>query len=153
MKSYQIILFLLLTSSIAFLVLYKNKESFTKQTITHKCECGPTEHWFYKSCVKNYNKKFPHAKLKEDNDTEGLSENILQAIELFAQDIQFVDDNGLPLQLERNTEENLYLPLFKNPEFKLYRQILRPVDTTTTLPAQELYRQWSMQLQSIQKTE
>ena len=139
----------IILTGISFVTMYKNNSESTTQETVKKCECGPTEHWFYKACVKNYNKQFPEAKLEEDFDTEGLSENILQAIDRFSIDIQFVDENNIPLELELNTKGNSYLPLFKNPDFKLYKQVLKTVDETTTLSAQELYQQWSIQLNEL----
>jgi len=145
------LIFLLVSSitliGIAIVTTYNNN---IKSTVK-KCECGPTEHWFYKSCVKNYNKQFSDTNLQEDNDTEGLPENVLQAIELFASDIQFIDENSLPLKLELNKMGNMYLPLFKNPNFKLYKQVLRNVDVTTSLTAQELYRQWIIQFNILKQ--
>jgi len=145
------LIFLLVSSitliGIAIVTTYNNN---IKSTVK-KCECGPTEHWFYKSCVKNYNKQFSDTNLQEDNDTEGLPENVLQAIELFASDIQFIDENSLPLKLELNKMGNMYLPLFKNPNFKLYKQVLRNVDVTTTLTAQELYHQWIIQFNILKE--
>ena len=136
-------------TGIAFVAISRNSTETVVQTPAHKCECGPTEHWFYKSCVKNYNKQFPDAHLEENNDTEGLSENVLQAIEMFALDIQFVDENNSPIQLELNKQGNLFLPLFKNPKFMLGKKVLRNVDVSTTLPAQNLYKQWTTQLNDL----
>ena len=146
--SFLLVIGIVLTG-FAIITISNSTTESTAQAAVTKCECGPTEHWFYKSCVKNYNKQFPDAKLEEDFDTEGLSENILQAIELFAADVQFVDENNIALELELNKKGNLYLPLFKNPDFKLCKQVLRNVDVTTTLSAQDLYQQWTVQLNTL----
>ena len=154
MKLHKITVYLLLVcgitlAGIAFVALSKNKDEFTAQIPAKKCECGPAEHWYQKSCIKNYNKQFPDAQLPENNDTEGLLENIVQAIDMLATNIKFIDENGLPLQLELNKKGILHLPLSKNPDFKLFKQILRNVDLATTLTAQDLYEHWNTQLNSV----
>ena len=68
---------------------------------------------------------------------------------MFALDIQFVDENNSPIQLELNKQGNLFLPLFKNPKFMLGKKVLRNVDVSTTLPAQNLYKQWTTQLNDL----
>ena len=78
----------------------------------HTCSCGPTEHWFHKACVKNYNKLFPLVGLPENFDTEGLSTNILQAIEMLAQDICFVAQDGMAIVPELNAKGKLVLKVF-----------------------------------------
>jgi len=108
-----------------------------------KCACGPTEHWFYKTTVKKYIAEHSDSGLLENNDTEGLSEEIVTAINMLASDLQFVDDNGAAIAPEMNAKGKLFLPLRKNSDYKLCKEILRDVDVTTTLTAQELYQQWS----------
>ncbi len=112
----------------------------------HACACGPTEHWFHKACVKNYNKQFPQAGLAENFDTEGLSVNILQAIEMLAQDINFIAQDGTTIVPELNAKGKLILKLSNNQNYVLCKQILKSVDLKTTLTADELYQQWSIAL-------
>ena len=109
----------------------------------HTCSCGPTEHWFHKACVKNYNKQFLQAGLSENFDTEGLPANILQAIEMLAQDISFVTQDGMAIAPELNAKSKLVLKMGKNQDYVLCKQILKQVDLQTTLTAEELYQQWS----------
>lgn len=137
--------------NVTFATVDSDKENQVISSVK-KCECGPTEHCFFKACVKRYNKQFAGAGLLENNDTEGLSENILKAIELFAQDLLFVDGNGIRITPEFNAKGNLFLPMIKNPDFILCKQILRNVDVSTTLTAQELYQQWSEQLKLMKST-
>ncbi len=131
--------------------------SSTQQTVVtptvHKCACGPTEHWFHKSCVKNYNKQFPDAGLLENNDTEGLTENLVKAIEMLASDIDFVAQDGTVIVPVLNAHGKLLLPMFKNLDYKLCKDILRNVDVQTTLTAQELYQQWSAQLKDMKSAQ
>jgi len=115
----------------------------------HACACGPTEHWFHKACIKNYNKQFPYAGLSENYDTEGLSANILEAIEMLAQDITFVAQDGTAIVPELNAKDKLVLKLSKNQNYVLCKEILKQVDVQITLSAQELYQQWSELLQSM----
>ncbi|MDP3788457.1 MAG: hypothetical protein Q8Q60_04060 [Candidatus Chromulinivorax sp.] len=119
----------------------------------HKCWCGPTEHWFHKTCVKNYNKQFPQAGLSEDNDTESLPINILQAIEMLANDMVFVMQDGTPIIPQLHANGNLLLPMFKNVDYVLCKKILHDVDVTTILTAQELYEQWVAMLQVMQSAQ
>jgi len=109
----------------------------------HTCSCGPTEHWFHKACVKNYNKLFPLVGLPENFDTEGLSTNILQAIEMLAQDICFVAQDGMAIVPELNAKGKLVLKMGKNQDYVLCKEILKQVDVQSTLTAQELYQEWS----------
>lgn len=114
----------------------------------HACACGPVEHWFQKSCVNNYIAQFPNCGLLPKDDTEGLAKNIVDAINLLAADILFVAQDGTPIIPVINAKGKLALPVSKNPDVKLCKQILRKVDVTTTLTAQELYEQWKQALQA-----
>lgn len=118
-----------------------------------KCACGPTEHWFYKSIVKKYIAEHSDSGLLENNDTEGLSENIVEAINLLACDIQFVDDSGVSIVPELNAKGKLFLPLSRNSDYKLCKEILRNVDVATTLTVQELYQQWSKALITMKSSQ
>ena len=109
----------------------------------HTCACGPMEHWFFKSCVNKYIAQFAHCGLTENNDSEGLPENILQAMKMLVNDIVFMTQDGMPIVPELNAKGKLALPMSKNSDFKLYKEILAQVDVTTTLPAEELYKQWT----------
>ena len=113
------------------------------------CACGPTEHWLYKVCVQNYMLQFPDAGLQVNYDSEGLSENIVQAIAMIAADLQFVDADGQLLVPTLSAKGNLLVPMSKNADFKLIKSILHEVDVTTTLSAQELYEAWTLQLQAM----
>ena len=117
--------------------------------VAHKCECGPTEHWFFKACVQNYIAQFPLAGLIANNDTEGLSENLVQAINMLAKNIAYVDQDGKAITPELNLKGGLFLPMIKSLDFRLCKEILRNVDVATTLTAQELYQQWSDQLKTM----
>jgi hypothetical protein len=119
----------------------------------HACACGPTEHWFHKACVKNYNKHFPQAGLPENFDTEGLSANVLQAIEMLAQDISFIAQDGTAIVPELNAKGKLILKMLNNPDYVLCKQILKLVDLQTTLTAQELYQQWSDSLHAMKSAQ
>ena len=118
-------------------------------TVAHTCSCGAAEHVFLKSCIKLYNKQFPDLALPENNDTEGLSENILQAIDMLAQQISFVTKKGKLIVPKLNDGGCRYLPMIKNPDYKLCKAILHDVDLATTLSAQELYAQWMIQLSEL----
>ena len=119
----------------------------------HKCVCGPMEHWFFKSCVNAYIAQFPGCGLLENNDSEGLSENILQAMAMFVNDIKFVDKDGMPIIPELNAKGKLSLSMSKNPYFKLCKEILSHVEMTTTLTAEELYQQWTEALESMKSAQ
>ena len=130
------------------------EESVTVVTkVTHTCSCGPAEHFFLKSCIKLYNKQFPDLALPEYNDTEGLSENVLQAIEMLAQQISFVTKKGNLIVPKLNDAGSRYLPMIQNPDYKLCKMILHEVDITTTLSAQELYEQWMIQLDEMKASQ
>ena len=119
----------------------------------HTCSCGPTEHWFHKACVKNYNKLFSQVGLSENFDTEGLSANILQAIEMLAQDMSFVAQDGMAIVPELNANGKLVLKMAKNQDYVLCKQILKQVDLQTTFTAQELYQQWSDTLRNMKSAQ
>jgi hypothetical protein len=119
----------------------------------HVCHCVPTEHLLLKFCVKNYNKQFPQAGVPENNDTEGLPENVLQAIKMLANDILFVAQDGIAIVPTLNIHGNLFLPMFKVSDFKLCKEILHNVDVTTTLSAEELYQQWSDALKDMKSAQ
>ena len=119
----------------------------------HKCACGPMEHWFLKSCVNKYIAQFSGCGLLENNDSEGLSENILQAIAMLVNDIEFVDKDGMPIIPELNAKGKLSLSMGKNKDFKLCKEILSHVDMTTTLTAKELYQQWTEALESMKSAQ
>ncbi len=121
----------------------------TPTSHVHACACGPIEHWFHKACVKNYNKQFSEAGLSENYDTEGLSVNLLEAIEMLAEDITFIAQDGTVMVPELNAKGKLILKMSKNEDYILCKQILKQVDTQTTLSAEELYQQWSNALQSM----
>lgn len=147
------IIALLLVGLVGFVCIknyvFTAKSTKLAKASSHKCACGPTEHWFHKSCVKNYNKQFVDAGLPENNDTEGLSVNVLRAIEMLAQDIAFVAQDGTAIVPTLNAQGNLLLPMFKNADYVACKEILRKVDVTTTLSAEELYQQWSAALQNM----
>ena len=117
--------------------------------IAQTCSCGPAEHFLLKCCIKNYKQQFPDVALPENNHTEGLSENIVQAIAMIAADLQFVDADGQLLVPTLSAKGNLLVPMSKNADFKLIKSILHEVDVTTTLSAQELYEAWTLQLQAM----
>lgn len=118
-------------------------------TVAHACSCGPAEHWFLKCCIKLYNKQFPDLALPEYNNTEGLSDNILQAIEMLALHISFVTKKGDLIVPKLNDAGSRYLPMIQNPDYKLCKAILHQVDIESTLTAQELYEQWMIQLDAM----
>jgi len=144
---------LILVASAIFMIAQDSQQDITEvqqnvaiEVVTpqvHACACGPTEHWFHKACVKNYNKQFPQAGLPENFDTEGLSANILQAIEMLAQDMSFVAQDGTAIVPELNAKGKLILKLSNNQNYALCKQILKQVDLQTTLTAEQLYQQWS----------
>lgn len=140
-------------SSVAVVLITQDHQNVVEVQQVKKCSCGPTEHWFYKACVKNYNKQFIDACLPENNDTEGLATNVLQAIELLAADMLFVDENGTLIIPALNAKGNLMLSMSKNNDYMLCKQILRDVDISTTLTAQELYYQWSQALKLMKSTQ
>lgn len=113
----------------------------------HTCSCGPTEHWFKKSCVNNYIAQYPNCGLLPKDDTEGLPSNIVEAINLLAADILFVDQDGSLITPHLNAKGKLIISFGKNQDFKLCQNIMHHVDVTTTLTAQELYAQWKQALQ------
>ena len=114
-----------------------------------KCACGPAEHWLYKVCVQNYMTQCPQAGLNVNHDSEGLPENIVQAIAMIAADLAFVDDAGNLFEPTVSAKGNLLLPMSKNSDYKLVKAIMHEVDVTTTLSAQKLYALWNAQLQSM----
>jgi hypothetical protein len=122
-------------------------------TVKAACHCGPAEHWLYKVCVQNYMMQFPDAGFVVSNDSEGLSENVAQAIILFAAEFLFVDGDGKMIVPTVSAKGNLLLPMSKNADYKVAKAIMHELDTTTTLSAQELYAQWSAQLQSIKSAQ
>ncbi|MBV8660955.1 MAG: hypothetical protein JO129_02320 [Candidatus Dependentiae bacterium] len=121
--------------------------------VVNNCVCVPTEHWFYKSCVKLYNKQFVGADLPENNNTEDLPVNVLQAIEMLAADILFIDANGNVIVPELSARGNLILPMSRNVDYKLCKNILHNVDVSTTLTAEELYAQWKIELNSMKSAQ
>lgn len=134
----------------------KQEESVTMPAAVkqaHACHCGPIEHWFHKVCVQRYIAQFPECGLQANYDTEGVAENIIEAINLFAADIIFVAQDGSAIIPELNAKGKLILPLGKNPDVKLCKQILRKVDATTDLPAQVLYQEWTQLLQAMKFVE
>ena len=121
--------------------------------VKSSCHCGPTEHWLYKVCIKNYMAQYPDAGFTINFDTEGLSENLVQAIELFAADLQFLDADGNLIVPTISAKGNLLLPMSKNADYKLVKAILHDVDTTTILSAQELYQVWTALLQVMKSAQ
>lgn len=117
------------------------------------CHCGPAEHWLYKVCVKNYMAQFSDAGFVVSNDSENLPANIVEAIELLAADIQFIDVDGNLIVPTISAKGNLLLPMSKNADYKLAKAIMHELDTTTTLSAQELYAQWLAQLQVMKSAQ
>ena len=87
--------------------------------IAQTCSCGPAEHFLLKCCIKNYKQQFPDVALPENNHTEGLSENIVQAIILLAQKISFVNKKGNLIVPKLSDKGKLYLPMMKNKEYSL----------------------------------
>lgn len=150
-KVCAVILFL---GAYAGIVVAQSETSTTQApvAVNASCVCGPTEHWFFKACVKNYNKMFD-AGLTENYDAEGLSENLQQAIEMLAAQMQFITADGQPLIPAINAQGKLHLPMGKNPDFMLCKKILRQVDVTTTLSAQELFDSWMQQLVTLKSAE
>ncbi len=150
MKLYTKVLSLILVlSSVAPVWAHEQEQApvvATMPSAVSPCHCVPTEHWFHKTCVKNYNKQFPQADLPENNDTEGLPANVLQAIEMLASDIAFVAQDGTAIIPVLNAKGKLILPMSKNADYVLCKTILHNVDVTTTLTAQELYEQWTQAL-------
>ena len=132
--------------------LAQDLQAIAEQVVTvakTPCACGPAEHWFYKVCVKNYVAQYPDAGFIVSYDSEGLSDNLVQAIEMLAADMQFVDSDNNVIVPTVSAKGNLLLPMSKNVAYKLAKSILHKVDTTTTLSAQELYAVWIQQLQAM----
>jgi len=149
MKINTIILSLLLVSCGCIGIVWATSQNTSVQVIqpVRKCACGPAEHWFYKCCVKRYVEQFPSAGLVVNNDTEGLAENVVRAIEMLAMHMNFVKQDGTALTPELNAKGNLYLPMLKNAEYVLCKDILRHADMTSTLSSDILCQQWLEQLQ------
>lgn len=148
----MVLCFCLLMQSLFIFVHYeKNKNATTQEQVIEvkKCSCGPVEHVFYKLCVKRYNKLFPMACLLENNDLEGLSENIVKAIEMFVESMTFLDNNNNQICPELNAKGNLYLPLIKNSDYVLSKKILSQVDLAIDLSAEELCQRWLAQLHDM----
>lgn len=108
----------------------------------HKCVCGPAEHWLYKSCVKLYNQRFPQANLIENNNSENLPENVIQAIEFLVLDMNFLDAQGNIIAPEVNVRGAIILPMSKSQDYVLCKKILHEFDINTNLSAEELYSIW-----------
>lgn len=148
----QKIIFVIMLSLNSLSSLAQDLQAIAEQVVTvvkTPCACGPTEHWFYKVCVKNYVAQYPDAGFIVSDDSEGLSDNLVQAIEMLAADIQFVDSDNNVIVPTVSAKGNLLLPMSKNVAYKLAKAILHQVDTTTTLSAQELYVVWIQQLQAM----
>lgn len=151
MKLYTKIVSLLVVAHSTAVVVADNQQELSQAPVAvtlpaSACHCGPTEHWFYKACVKNYNKQFSDACLPENYDTEGLPANILQAIEMLALDMQFVAQDGTAIVPTLSAKGNVILSMSKNPDYVICKQILHNLDTTTTLPAEQLYQAWVVML-------
>lgn len=146
---------LLLMMNAGFIVAIDdvNQAPVVAAPIVNNCVCVATEHWFYKSCVKLYNKQFPGTDLPENNNTEDLPENVLQAIEMLAADMLFVDAHGNAIVPQLSARGNLLLPMSKNSDYKLCKEILHHVDVTTTLTAQELYAQCKVALHAMKSSQ
>ncbi|MBP6869830.1 hypothetical protein KBC04_03035 [Candidatus Babeliales bacterium] len=155
MKLNSMVLSLLLVGSLLVVAHDHHEVAEKVQQIVQvtKCSCGPVEHVFYKICVKNYNKLFVDAGLFENNDYEGLSENIVSAIEMLAQTINFVKKNGNVIVPKLNKHGKLYLPLTKNPDYVLCKEILGQVDLSTTLSAEELFQAWLERLEAMKSAQ
>lgn len=151
MKLQKIIFVMMLTLN-SLSSLAQDLQAIAEQVVTvakTPCACGPAEHWFYKVCVKNYVAQYPDAGFIVSDDSEGLSDNLVQAIEMLAADMQFVDSDNNVIVPTVSAKGNLLLPMSKNVAYKLAKSILHKVDTTTTLSAQELYAVWIQQLQAM----
>lgn len=110
------------------------------------CACKPIEHWFYKVCVQNYMNEFPEAGLKVSYDTEGLPENVVQAIEILAANINFLDNKGELIVPTISAKGNIVLSMGKNILYKKYKLFLHTVNLESNLSGQELYEEWMSQL-------
>ncbi|MGZ6250727.1 MAG: hypothetical protein ACXWL2_01750 [Candidatus Chromulinivorax sp.] len=114
------------------------------------CSCGPIEHWMYKAAVIVYTEKFANEDLAANYDAEGLPENIVQAVMMLAQTLEFVDEQEQLIIPALNKKGNWHLPMSKDARYMLCKRIIKTVDMQTTLSAQELYDLWMDQLENIQ---
>jgi len=150
MKFAEKFLILVLVSCIGFLffVSYNTSDKqVVKSVASHQCSCRPVEHWLYKSCVKKYNKMYD-AQLEENYDTEGLSFPVLQAIQMLADGIDFIDEQGVLIVPERNKKGKLFLPMSRHKDYVICKEILHATDEHAALSTDEFYQDWFKQLQS-----
>ena len=115
-------------------------------TEVKKCACGQVIHVFYNCCVKRYNQEFPDAQLLEKNETQGLSDNVIQALEMLAETVGFCDDHGNLIVPEISAKGNRVIMLSRNSYYKACKALLHDFNERTTLSAQELFQLWIDQL-------
>ncbi len=116
----------------------------------HSCSCNIAEHWLYKAAVQKYMQQYADVQLQANTDTQGLSDNLVQAINMLVQDITFIDCDGNLIVPVVNAKGNFILPMNKNAYYKLCKTLVHKIDLDTVLSAQELYDIWVMQLQILQ---
>jgi len=72
---------------------------------------------------------------------------------LLNQTVSFVKKNGNPIVPKLNKNGKLFLPLTKNSDYVLCKEILSQVDLSTTLSAEELFQTWLEQLEAMKKVQ
>ena len=156
MKLNVIVAGLLLFNGMNFVVAHEGHDHAVDSIVASpvkQCSCGPIDHVLSKICVKIYNQQFPQANLPENNDTEGISANIVEAMNLFLADLTFIDIDGNIIAPEMNAKGKLHLKMGKVIGFKLYKKIITAVDLNSTLTAQELYEQWTEALALVKSAQ
>lgn len=151
MKLQKLVFSVLLLGSIVGAQDQQQVEIVKNSKQVKKCACGPTEHWFYACCVTLYNQAHPEAQLIENDDTQGLSQNIINAITMLAKTVVFVDDQGILILPELTAKGNRVIFLSRNAYYKACKALLHELDESTTDAAEDLYDQWMVQLQPLRK--
>jgi len=153
MKIFQKILSIILISSSLICFAKEQQEESSKievsnldVPVTYTCPCC----WLYRCTVKRYIQLYPESGLVMQESAVILPEQIMLAIDLLAQDIEFIDVQGNLIVPELSVKGNMVLPMSsKNIDYKAYKEIIDHVDRQTTLTAQELYLLWKDQLEML----
>jgi len=122
--------------------------------VKKSCECGPIEHVLVKKAVAWYAINNPGSGLIINEDTEGLTPNVVQALERLVQDYTFNNAENTPIQpiFFKDTTKKV-LPLYKSPECSLIRSVIAQTNKhQMSRSPEELYTLWKNKVDILMPT-